>query len=264
MSLRRARFVALVASVVALLAPGSASAAPAPIHPGVQTFTQGAQCTSNFIFKRGRATFIGQAAHCSGTGSANDTDGCRSKSLPVGTKVVVDGARDRGTLAYNSWLTMQRVGERGAEACAYNDLALVRLSRFDAGRVDPSIPTFGGPQGIGAAASGEKVYTYGNSGLRFGVSQLRPKTGRVISRSPGGWSYDVYTATPGVPGDSGSAFLNTRGQALGVLSTVAIAPLTGSNGVGSIARELTYARAHGFDGLRLINGTTPFRPRALG
>ena len=41
----------------------------------------------------------------------------------------------------------------------------------------------------------------------------------------GGWSRTVYTVTPGIPGDSGSGFLNASGQAIGTLSTVAIAPL---------------------------------------
>jgi hypothetical protein len=34
-----------------------------------------------------------------------------------------------------------------------------------------------------------------------------------------GWSHTVYTVTPGIPGDSGSAFLDASGNALGVLST---------------------------------------------
>lgn len=253
-----------VTLLATLLLAASAHAAQAPIHPGVMTFTKGAQCTSNFIFKRDGKTFIGQAAHCSGTGSADETDGCRAKSLPLGTTVRVEGAKRPGTMSYNSWLTMQRTGERGANACAYNDLALVKLSRFDARRVDPSIPVYGGPRGVGEAAAGDKVYTYGNSSLRGGATTLSPKTGRVIERTGNGWSYTVYTATPGVPGDSGSAFLNASGQALGVLSTVAIAPLAGSNGVGSIRRELDYARAHGFKDLRLLSGTAPFRPGGLG
>jgi hypothetical protein len=35
-----------------------------------------------------------------------------------------------------------------------------------------------------------------------------------------GWSHNVATVTPGVPGDSGSAFLDANGRALGVLSTL--------------------------------------------
>jgi hypothetical protein len=74
----------------------------------------------------------------------------------------------------------------------------------------------------------------------------------------------VYTVTPGIPGDSGSAFLNSSGQAIGVLSTVAIAPLAASNGVGDVSRELAYMQAHSsFGGVHLALGTEPFNPDAV-
>jgi len=261
---------ALVLALIAIaVGPSFASAwapaASAPIHPGVMTNTDGSgQCTSNFIFSRGNDTYIGQAAHCSSTGAATDTDGCTSQSLPLGTRVEIDGASVKGTLAYNSWLTMQANGEADEETCAYNDLALVRIDPTDVGKVNPSIPDFGGPTGVGTAAAGQQVYTYGNSSLRGGVTALSPKNGLVVERTPGGWSYSVYTLTPGIPGDSGSAFLNANGAALGTLSTVAIAPLPASNGVGDVGSELAYARAHGFDGLELVNGTEPFAKKLLG
>jgi hypothetical protein len=75
------------------------------------TFTDGAQCTSNFIFEDGSNVYIGQAAHCSGTGAAKETNGCETESLPIGTPVEVDGATEPGTVAYNSWITMQQKGE---------------------------------------------------------------------------------------------------------------------------------------------------------
>jgi hypothetical protein len=258
------RVLAGVAAVAALaLAPAGASAwapaATAPVHPGVQTLTDGAQCTANFIFTSGGNTYIGQAAHCSGTGAATDTNGCTAASLPVGTPVTVTGASKPGTLAYNSWITMQAGGEADDETCQYNDLALVKLDPADVAKVNPSIPRWGGPTGVGTAASLDDVYSYGNSSLRGGITQLSPKRGKVVEVSPGGWSYSLYTLTPGIPGDSGSAFLNATGQALGVLSTVAIAPLAASNGVGDVGKEIAYAQAHGFADLALVNGTEPFK-----
>jgi len=86
----------------------------------------------------------------------------------------------------------------------------------------------------------------------------------VVERTEGGWSYSLYTATPGIPGDSGSAFLNETGQALGTLSRVAIAPLPASNGVGDMGSELAYARSHGFPNLQLVNRTEPFTPKLGG
>jgi hypothetical protein len=39
------------------------------------TYTDGAQCTANFVFSDAGDVYIGQAAHCSGTGTATETDG---------------------------------------------------------------------------------------------------------------------------------------------------------------------------------------------
>lgn len=254
---------------LAVLFPATASAwAPAQsatVHPGVQTYTDGSgQCTSNFIFTQGADVFIGQSAHCSSTGAATETNGCEADSLPLGTRVEIDGAGVKGTMVYNSWIAMQEAGETDEETCAYNDFALVKIDPSDVAKVNPSIPNFGGPQGVGTASTGQQVYTYGNSSLRGGVTLLSPKNGAVVERSPGGWSYTVYTATPGIPGDSGSAFLNRNGQALGTLSTVAIAPLPASNGVADLGKQLDYARSHGFSGLALADGTEPFRAKIAG
>jgi hypothetical protein len=252
-----------------VIAPAGASAwAPADqatIHPGVMTFTEGAQCTSNFVFQNGSTVYLGQAAHCSGTGAATETDGCDSESLPNGTAVEVDGASQPGTMVYNSWLAMQASGETDADTCAFNDLALIRLDPADVANVNPSVPGFGGPTGVGSwGGTGSTVYTYGNSSLRGGVTALSPKQGTVVQNAPSGWSHDVYTATPGIPGDSGSGFLNATGGAIGVLSTVQLAPLAGSNGVGDLPKELAYAQTHGFGGTSLVPGTEPFTPNTVG
>ena len=244
-------------------APTWAPAATAPIHPGVQTFTAGAQCTANFVFfDASNTVYIGQAAHCSGTGGNTATNGCTSGSLPIGTQVQVTGASQPGVMVYNSWLTMQGLGEADANTCQFNDLALIKLNPADFGKVNPSIPFWGGPNGIdtNGTVQGENVYSYGNSELRGGVSQLSPKQGVSLGDAGGGWSHNVYTASPGIPGDSGSAFLNSTGAALGVLSTVQIAPLAGSNGVGDVSREISYMNAHSSLGAQLALGTQPFNP----
>ena len=257
------RLLAAAAAVAALaIAPSAASAwapaATATVHPGVQTFTDGAQCTANFIFTNGADTYIGQAAHCSGTGGSTDTDGCTSGSLPEGTQVQVTGANQPATMVYNSWIRMQAAGETDSETCQFNDLALLKLDPSDVANVNPSIPSWGGPTGVGTGAALDDTYSYGNSELRGGVTQLSPKRGKILDVSPGGWSYDVYTVSPGIPGDSGSAFLNASGQAMGILSTVQLAPLAGANGVGNVGKEIAYAQAHGFSGLSLMSGSEPF------
>ena len=269
---RSTRLAVLVCALaIAAIAPAAASAAPtwapaasAPIHPGVQTFTDGAQCTANFVYTDASNTYIGQAAHCSGTGGSTETNGCDSGSLPVGTPIEVTGASKPGTMVYNSWLTMQAKGESDPDTCQYNDLALVKLDPSDVANVNPSIPHWGGPNAVGAStALRDKVYSYGNSELRGGITQLSPKEGYSLGDDAGGWTHSVYTVTPGIPGDSGSAFLSKTGAALGVLSTVAIAPLPASNGVGDVAKELAYAQANGFSGLTLALGTEPFAAGSL-
>jgi hypothetical protein len=260
--------VAFALSTLAI-APAAASAwAPASsatIHPGVQVFTAGAQCTSNFVYQDGSNVYLGQAAHCSGTGSSTDTNGCTSGSLPIGTPIDVTGASKPGTLVYNSWLTMQSKHEADADTCAYNDLALIKIDPSDVAKVNPSVPGFGGPTGAGTwGGTGSTVYSYGNSELRGGVTALSPKQGVVVQSTPSGWSHDVFTATPGIPGDSGSGFLSSSGGAIGVLSTVQIAPLAGSNGVGNLPKELAYAQANGLPGLQLVPGTEPFNADIVG
>jgi hypothetical protein len=251
---------ALAAAAPAAAAPPWAPAGSATVHPGVQTFTDGGQCTANFVFYDAADIYVGQAAHCSGTGAATDTNGCDAGSLPLGTPVEVDGASRPGTLAYSSWIAMQAAGETDANACDYNDFALVRLDPADHGKVNPSIPFWGGPTGVtGTTTQGSKVLSYGNSSLRGGIEQLSPKEGVSLGQSGGGWTHSVFTATPGVPGDSGSAFIDKDGRAFGVLATLQLAPLAGSNGVGDVSRELAYMRSHGGPQAELALGTEAFR-----
>ena len=273
--------------LIGLLLPTSAGAATArrfdswapageaTITPGVQMYTDGSQCTANFVYtdRRGRV-YVGYAAHCAGLGEATDTSGCATPTLPSGTKVrlarggnLASGGTTvgRGRLVYSSWETMQRLGTTDADTCDYNDFALVRLQQRFARSVNPSVPFFGGPTGLsqGGAPAGSQVYSYGQSSLRP-TTLLSPKVGLSLGAF-GDWSWDVYTLTPGVPGDSGSGLLDADGAAFGTLSTVALAPLPLSNGVGDLASELDFARRHsGIKGLRLVKGTEPFSALPLG
>jgi hypothetical protein len=252
-----------------------APADSATITPGVQMYTDGAQCTANFVYTDGAGnTYVGYAAHCAGLGEATDTDGCLADSLPLGTKVdfveggslLTEGTRvGGGTLAYSSWLTMHQRDEQDANKCAYNDLALVKVDAADVAKVNPSVPFWGGPTGIDTdgTAAGDNVYTYGNSSLRGGITELSPHQGISLGDDAAdeGWSHPLYTVTPGVPGDSGSGFLSDGGLAIGTLSTLGLAPLPASNNIGDLAHELRYAQNYsGIAGLQLTQGTEPFSP----
>jgi hypothetical protein len=273
---------AVTAAVLAPMASANASAtAPVPppavpkwadfglssIHPGVNTTTKDAVCTSNFVFYDAQHhSYLGQAAHCSGTGGPSETNGCNSKSLPLGTEVQLGESKVMGTLVYNSWLMMQKLGEKNDDTCASNDFALVRIPDSALSQVNPSVPLFGGPTGLRDTPinAGESVLSYGNSPLRGGLSYLSPKQGVSLGTDPDGWEHTVYTLSPGVPGDSGSGFIDSEGKAFGVLSTLAIAPLPGSNGVADLAKCLKYAQDHsGIAGLTLAKGTTSFAPGSV-
>lgn len=269
---RKARALGAALSLVLSLCLAVVDAAPAPaatwapadtatIHPGVMMNSPAGQCTANFIFTDTVDVYIGFAAHCAGTGAATDTNGCDTESLPLGTAVDIDGASFPGSLVYSSWASMQAANETDANTCQYNDFALVKIDSRDAGKVNPSIPHWGGPTGLNTTGApfGQRVYSYGNSSLRLGITQLSPKTGVSLGTSGGGWTHPVYTATPGIPGDSGSALLDSQGRALGVLSTLAIAPIPASNNYSDLSRALSYMRAKtSLDAVQVVNGTEAF------
>ena len=89
------------------------------------------------------------------------------------------------------------------------------------------------------------MYSYGNSSLRLGIALLSPKSGSSLGTTGDGWTHTVYTITPGIPGDSGSAMLDALGRGSGVLSTINYLPTPLSNGFGDLQHLLAYARTHG-------------------
>lgn len=240
--------------------------ATSTIHPGILTNTAGQFCTANFVFLDSRGgAYLGQAAHCSAAGIPAEAAGCSTASMPLGTEVWFGDSGVRGVLAYSSWLTMQD-RETDATTCARNDFALVRIPAEAIAQANPSLPVFGGPTALRTSAlrAGEPVLSYGNSPLRAGIGALSPKQGVSLGTGDAGWAHPVYTATPGIPGDSGSGFIDASGAAFGVLSTLTLTPLPASNGVIDLGRALDYAAARsGIPGLRLALGTTPFTRSAM-
>lgn len=267
----RTIFVALVLFAAAMLpvaaqaSPGGQSWSPveqATIRPGAVMITAGAQCTANFVFFDADDVYIGQAAHCAAGGSTGQPDGCIIGSMPLGTPVRVEGASHPGTLAYSSWGTMKALGEQDPQACAHNDFALVRLHRSDHSRVNPTMPHWGGPTGItDSLGAGSKVLSYGSSDLRAGIKELSPKQGFYQFRSGDGWGHTVFTVTPGIPGDSGSGFIDREGRAFGVVSTLIFLPDPLSNGLSDLSRALAYMHDHTeLDDVQLALATEPFVP----
>lgn len=243
----------------------------ATIHPAITMVTEGASCTANFVFEEWiklpdgtviRHVYLGYAAHCAGLGSNTDTNGCETGSRPLDTPVDVQGASRQGRLAYSSWHTMvAREEDPASNLCRFNDFALVRLHPADHGRVNPSLPHFGGPAALGGAtATGDRAYSVGNSSLRYGIEELKPKYEASLGMQGGGWIHRLYAVTPGIPGDSGSGHVDDDGRAIGVSSTLQVAPYAGSNGVTDLRRALDYLRSTTPMRPQLAKGTEPFDP----
>jgi hypothetical protein len=241
------------------------SAPVATIHPGVMTFTPIGQCTANFVYFQGSDVYLGQAAHCAGTGADNQTNGCQTGSLPLGTPVQIQGATKPGVMVYSSWLAMKAAHETDPATCAFNDFALVRVDPADRARVNPTVPFWGGPTGISRSglSSLQPVYSFGNSSLRQGIALLQPKLGLSFGDQFGGWTHLTYQLLPGIPGDSGSPLLDSHGRAVGILSTIDLFPSPGGNSFADAELTLRYARSHGFPQLLLAKGTRRFNPNQL-
>ena len=237
--MNRSRFCVIAVPASHSRSRAGPAAASADGPSGRETFTEGAQCTSNFVFTDG-GEHVPRARRPTAPAPERrprPTAATRG-SLPLGTPVEIDGATQPGTLVYNSWIAMQNAGETERRHLRVQRLRAGQASAADAASVNPTVPAFGGPEGLGPSEAelGDTVYSYGNSSLRQGVTKLSPKQGVVVESAGNGWSRTVYTLTPGVPGDSGSGFMNESGQAIGTLSTLAIAPVPASNGVGRPAQ----------------------------
>lgn len=267
-----------VAVAAALVAPMTASAAPAAsfapadsaaIGPGVQISTplpNGAElCTANFLYTDADgAVYIGAAAHCNAAEDAmSSVDGCKEPVMPEGTEVSIlgrDGESYAGTVAYNSWAVMQAKGESDPALCNLNDFELIKLDDADIAKANPSVPGFGGPTALDTdgTESGEKVYSYQPNQLVATPN----KQGQSFGQPEGPRTHVVATNPPGVPGDSGSGYLDAEGKAFGVLSSL-MAP-TATNGVADIAQALGYAAENGSVGeISLVPGDQPFVPTGL-
>ena len=217
------------------------------IRPGIVTTYEGAQCTSSFLFQDPAGElYLASAAHCIAGGDNTQTNGCDAPAAPLGSDVTLHldgGGEATAKLAYSSWRAMQDANETDAEACSGNDFALLWIDPGDHGLAHPAALHFGGPTGL-ASTSTDTLYGWGASGLKLGLEAVHPKQGLHLGTANDGWSHWVYLATPGIPGDSGGFITTDDGRALGVASTLQIAPVAGSNHYTDISKAIAYAESH--------------------
>ena len=218
---RRSLAVLVCALALAVLAPAAASAAPtwapastAAIHPGVQTFTDGAPVHRELRLLRRDATSTSARPRTARAPVGNtETDGCTRGSLPIGTPVDVDRrqqARHAG---------LQLVDH---DAGAGRDRRQhVPVQRPRAGQARPGRRGQGQPvdpaSGAGRRASARRP--------RRATRSTRTATPSCAAASPSSArrrataSATTAAAGPhrlhrdaGIPGDSGSAFLDKHGH----------------------------------------------------
>lgn len=230
------------------------------IRPGNNITTNGASCTTSFIFtdNNGRY-FVSTAAHCIVPTEQTSANGCTADYSDLSATVSqMDLYDPSGSIAmdtvslpayYTSWHAMQDQNETSDAACNGNDFALLEVPAEHVGLLHPASLHFRAPTGMPSASddvqpSGAMIWGFGASTLKLGITPLHPKQGFVVQMANDDWSYTVYLATPGIPGDSGGHIMTDDGQALGVASTLALAPLALSNNYTNIAKAVEYAEQY--------------------
>ena len=143
-----------------------------PSTPACRPSPHGGQCTANFIFTGGGNTYIGQAAHCAGTGAATDTNGCDAGTLPLGTPVEINGASSPARSPTAPGSRCSRAARPTPTPARTTTSRSCRIDPADVDKVNPSVPGFGGPASASAGPRppAPTCYSYGNSSLRLGIT----------------------------------------------------------------------------------------------
>lgn len=225
------------------------------LRPG----THSSVCTTNFLFHyKWYRFFIGSAAHC--VDDLDIDEVCRAEPRGAIGKKETLSAHDSAKatqdvwVAYESWLTMHRVKERGAGVCAGNDFALLELGPKAQELMHPAALFYGGPTALAPVAgygTGTTLYGYGASALHGNVGVGYPgqeavnrKVGISLGADNSGYSQHLLFALPGVPGDSGGPAFGPAGEALGAASTITVAPTPGTNRYTNVPKALAYMEQH--------------------
>ena len=210
------------------------------LRPGINMSYDGLGCSTSFLFEHEGRIFMATAAHCVAEG--NGCDDGRDMPDQKATLYLTDGEEAEAAVAYHSWTTMSRIQEEDNDACEGNDFALLELPPEAIPLAHPASLHFQAPTGL-ATDPTASIWGYGQSDLRQGLRDSHPKQGRHLGMAFGGWQHQVYLATPGIFGDSGGHIMTDDGQALGIASTILLAP-PGANHYTDIAMALEYMRQH--------------------
>lgn len=217
------------------------------IRPGSQLFIEDedgtAGCTANFIWRdtsdAEAPLYIGAAGHCFlGDAPASerdardheDGDDVTDLSVSVCADCTFGGATsltviegdviELGDVVYARQLSPEEDDDNGIG----HDFGLVRIPEEAEDAIEPSLPQFGGPDGVSlrAVPAGELVNQYGAGVANGEVFPTQGSTG--ISLGDGGSPESWFSALRASPGDSGSPLIEgldggeNGGAAAGVLT----------------------------------------------
>jgi hypothetical protein len=217
------------------------------IRPGSQMFIEDddgtAGCTANFIWRDTtdpkEPLYIGAAGHCflgnapaseSDARDHEDGDDVSDLSISVcadctfggatGLSVIEGTVIELGDVAY----ARQSNPEKDNDGGVGHDFGLVAIPAEMEEVIDPSLPQFGGPDGVlaGAVPEGELVNQYGAGVANGEVFPTQGSTG--VSLGDGGSPESWFSALRASPGDSGSPLVEgldggkDGGAAAGILT----------------------------------------------
>ncbi len=208
-------------------------------------------------------------------GHSSDTNGCNTPPPAAWHAGPLRHRRQRGQrrrtvgpgrLVYSSWRHCSR-DTNGNAACNSTTSPWCASTATTEGRSIRSCPSGEGPP------ASARVRSRPVTGSTATATRRCVAVPRGSAPSPAPWSRSTRAAAdrarshrdPRRPRPTPEAASSTPAVGLGtLLSTVAIAPLAGSNGVGDLDRQLEFAqRLSGIRGLRLAQGTQEFSS-ALG
>jgi hypothetical protein len=166
-------------------------------------------CTANYVWSDGNRTYLGAAGHCFVPPGKTSTAGPGADWNPAGTHVrvcisgcyfggqlgfIVTGTTaDLGPVAYGrQTLNGQDVG---------NDFGIVVIPTALASLVRPTMPVWGGPQGVAPIDVGSALCLYGNAGGLGEVFATKARPGVGTGNDGSSW----LAIIPSFQGDSGAA-----------------------------------------------------------
>ncbi len=213
-------------------------------------------CTTNFLYHYNwERFFLGSAAHCHTENDPETADGCdftETEFPELGSTVEFTDTEHAGTLVYSSWIAMHSANESNENACVGNDFSLIEISP-DTFHAMHNAPRWNIQQDIKAYKQpfvGQDVQAYGSSSMRCtdwacerdggadgSVNTLKGKHREIRNE---GYKHRVSLTPSGVPGDSGGPLLSMDGHAIGVASTIIIAPQVGDNTYADVNHALNY------------------------